>query len=260
MNAAVDFSLFKQNELDHQDKRYGRARPKAYDKEKFAREFLLPAHKGGNARGELYARAFEKRPSGKVLDYACGKGHLAIRLAMEPNDVSAFDVSPEGIRVAREQAELSNVQVDFRVMDAEHLEYDDESFDGVIGFAALHHVIIYPRMPAELHRVMRPGAKAVFAENWGGDNPLFELWRRNTSLKKHNSSSRGEVILNRRLLDERLGAYFDIEVEAFSLAYMLKKYVSSPAVCASLYALDKLLLRLPVESFCGESIITLTKR
>lgn len=260
MNAAVDFSLFKRNELDHQDRRYGRARPNAYDRDRFAREFLLPIHEGGNARGELYSRAFAKRPSGRVLDYACGKGHLAIRLAIDANDVSAFDVSPEGIRVARRQAELSNVKVDFRVMDAEHLEYEDESFDGVIGFEALHHVIIYPRMPSELHRVMKPGAKAVFAENWGGDNPVFDVWRRNTSLKKHNSSSRGEVILNRRLLDEHLSGWFDIEVEAFSLTYMLKKYVSSSAVCAALYGLDKALLRLPVERFCGESVITLTKR
>lgn len=260
MNAAVDFTSFKQNELHHQDKRYGRARPVAYDKESFDRNFLLPIHKGGISRGELYSRAFALRPEGRILDYACGKGHLAIRLAMEANDVCAFDVSPEGIRVAREQASLSGVDVDFRVMDAEHLEYEDESFDGVIGFEALHHVIIYPGMAAELYRVMKPGAKAVFAENWGGDNPVFDVWRRNTSLKKHNSSSRGEVILSRKLLDEYLAGYFDIEVDAFSLAYMLKKYVSSPSICTSLYALDKLLLRLPVDDFCGESVITLTKR
>lgn len=260
MNAAVDFSLFKQNELDHQDRRYGRARPVAYDKESFARSFLLPIHEGGIARGELYARAFAKRPSGKVLDYACGKGHLAIRLAMDQNEVSAFDVSPAGIRVATEQASLSGVKVDFRVMDAEHLDYADECFDGVIGFEALHHVIIYPGMARELCRVMKPGAKAVFAENWGGDNPLFDVWRRNTSLKKHNSSKRGEVILSRPLLDEYLSDYFDIDVEAFSLAYMAKKYVRSRSACACLYALDKALLRLPMKDFCGESVITLTKR
>lgn len=260
MNAAVDFSSFKQNELHHQDKRYGRARPVSYDKANFARKFLLPIHKGGTSRGEVCSRAFAMRPSGRLLDYACGKGHLAIRLAMEGNDVSGFDVSPEGIRVAREQAGLSGIKVDFRVMDAERLAYDDESFDGVMGFAALHHVIIYPRMASELHRVMKRGAKAVFAENWGGDNPIFDVWRRNTSLKKHNSSNRGEVILSRRLLHAHLSAYFDVEVDAFSLTYMLKKYVSSQSACAALYALDKALLRLPLENFCGESVITLTKR
>jgi SAM-dependent methyltransferase len=260
MNAAVDHSRLKQNELRHQDKRYGRARAGAYDEETFAKKFLMPIHRGGSSRGELYSRAFAKRPSGRVLDYACGRGHLAIRLAMDANDVSGFDVSPEGIRLAREQAALSGVQVDFRVMDAEHLEYADESFDGVIGFAALHHVIIYPGMPSELHRVMKPGARAIFAENWGGDNPVFDLWRRNTSLKKHNSSSRGEVILSRRQLDEQLSAYFDIEVECLSVAYMLKKYVPSRTLCAGLYAFDKALLRLPIDAFCGESIITLTKR
>lgn len=259
--SAVDFSAFKRNELQHQDRKYGRSRPVGYTRESFEQEYLLPIHRGGTARGELYSRAFARRPSGRVLDYACGRGHLAIRLAMEQgNEVSAFDVSPEGIRVAREQAALSGVSVDFHVMDAEHLGFESESFDGVIGFEALHHVIVYPRMGQELHRVLKPGGRAVFAENWGSDNPIFDLWRQHTSLRKHNSSERGEVILNRRMLDQALAPYFDIEVETFSLGYMLKKYLRSPRLCAALYGFDRVLKRLPLDNYCGESVIVLTKR
>jgi ubiquinone/menaquinone biosynthesis C-methylase UbiE len=179
---------------------------------------------------------------------------------LEGSQVSGFDISSQAVEVANRKAELSKVQVDFRVMDSENLDYPDATFDGVIGFEALHHVIIYPQTASELRRVMKPGAKAVFAENWGGENWLFELWRRSTSMKRAKSSDRGEVILSSPLLDRYLGPYFsEIRVESFSLTYMMKKYWTSRTFCLALYSLDKLLLKLPLDSFCGESVVTLVR-
>jgi hypothetical protein len=106
---------------------------------------------------------------------------------------------------------------------------------------------------------MKPGGKAVFAENWGGANPIFDIWRRKTTLRKADSADRGEVILSRQYLDTHVAHGFSsVLVEPLSLTYMLKKYVRSAFLCRLLYAIDKPLTS-RLGSFCGESVITLVK-
>src|SRR5438093_1019322 len=59
--------------------------------------------------------------------------------------------------------------------DASHLPLRDATFDLIIGHGVLHHVIKYPYIFDELHRVMAPGGRGYFLENLA-DNPLFKLW------------------------------------------------------------------------------------
>jgi SAM-dependent methyltransferase len=61
------------------------------------------------------------------------------------------------------------------VMDAGRLDYENEEFDVVVGHGALHHVIKYPNVFEELHRVMKPGSKAYFLEGLA-DFPVWKLW------------------------------------------------------------------------------------
>ncbi len=60
-------------------------------------------------------------------------------------------------------------------MGAEKLEYDDDSFDIVFGFAILHHLELKHAL-SELHRVLKPGGYAIFAEPLEG-NPGLKLYR-----------------------------------------------------------------------------------
>ncbi len=47
--------------------------------------------------------------------------------------------------------------------DAEHLPFEDESFDLVLGHAVLHHIPDLPRAFAEFERVLAPGGTVLFA-------------------------------------------------------------------------------------------------
>jgi SAM-dependent methyltransferase len=91
--------------------------------------------------------------------------------------VSAFDLSSASIEVARRRAELHGVAdaIDFRVAAGEALPYPDERFDVVVGKAILHHLDVRLAAP-ELHRVLRPGGRAAFAEPLG-TNPLIVFGR-----------------------------------------------------------------------------------
>ena len=63
-------------------------------------------------------------------------------------------------------------------MPAERLSYSDSVFDLAVGFAIIHHLDLKPAL-AELHRVLKPGGVAFFAEPLG-TNPAIQLYRRLT--------------------------------------------------------------------------------
>lgn len=118
----------------------------------------------------------------KVLDYGCGDGaygalHAATR---DDLDITAIDLSPVAIEQARTRARDAGVQdrIDFRVMDAEHLELPDDEFDFVVGLGVLHHLDLASSLE-EIRRVLKPDGGAVFVEPLG-HNPIINLYRRRT--------------------------------------------------------------------------------
>jgi SAM-dependent methyltransferase len=115
-------------------------------------------------------------PGKRALDYGCGHGMAAVVLARAGAMVSAFDLSPNYVAEARERAAANGVSVECTVADAEALPFPDDTFDAVWGNAILHHLDL-ARAGRELHRVMKPGAVAIFCEPWGG-NPLLAVARR----------------------------------------------------------------------------------
>jgi 2-polyprenyl-3-methyl-5-hydroxy-6-metoxy-1,4-benzoquinol methylase len=263
------YRRWKQNELSFQDHKYEQTPlDEAHNRasiDQFTQHFLTACEDGGHKRGRLMALAVERLTThdiiGKrVLDYCCGRGDLGIFLSMQGADVYGFDMSSRAIEVARYKAKVNGVPAHFDVMDAESLEYPADYFDYVIGFEALHHVIMYPKMPAELHRVLRPDGAVIFAENWGGDNPLFQLWRSWTTLRSNQSADRGEVILSQTMLKEHLQPLFSmVEATPISLTYMAKRYVRHPKLLRACRSADGIVLRAvpALRRYCGESVITL---
>jgi SAM-dependent methyltransferase len=118
---------------------------------------------------------------GSVLDYGCGEGaYGALHLAEHGKQVTAIDLSPVAIEHARDTARAKGVDelIDFRVMNAEQLDFPDASFDVVAGNGVIHHLDL-DRSLAEVARVLKPGGSAIFLEPMG-HNPLINLYRRRT--------------------------------------------------------------------------------
>lgn len=111
----------------------------------------------------------------KILDCGCGMGNLGVYLTMRGAYIKGFDISSEMVKVARVNAEKNHVngKCSFLCSSFENLPYRDISFDLAMGAYILHHVNI-ERAVKELHRVLKPGGKAVFIETWG-KNPLL-VW------------------------------------------------------------------------------------
>jgi ubiquinone/menaquinone biosynthesis C-methylase UbiE len=154
------------------------------------------------------------------------------------------------------------LNVHFDVMDAEQLQYSDGFFDYIIGFEALHHVLIHPNVPKEIARVIKKTGKIVFAENYG-QNPIFDFYRKVNTLRRNKSNERGEIILKRVLIEKKFSPYFSrIKIFPLSFLYMLKHKIHRRIILEKLFFLDKLLLRkCPIlKEMCGESVVILENK
>lgn len=117
-------------------------------------------------------------PGMRVLDLASGTGEPAISLALRVGargHVDALDLSAELLEIAKRRAEdraLNNFSV--HAADAHNLPFPDNSFD----LATSRFGVMFFRDPVlafrELHRVLRPGARACFLV-WGTfDQPFWQ--------------------------------------------------------------------------------------
>ena len=94
----------------------------------------------------------------RALDAGCGGGLLAEALAREGAQVTAIDLAPGMIEVARMHASAHGVEVDYQVASAEALAARDPgAFDVVTCMEMLEHVPQPAQMIATLATLVRPG-------------------------------------------------------------------------------------------------------
>ena len=96
----------------------------------------------------------------RLLEVGCGIGVDSIQLAKRGFQVTAVDLTENALAVAKQFAARREATVDFRLGNAEGLDFPGESFDAVYSFGVLHHTPDIERSVAEVHRVLRPGGRA----------------------------------------------------------------------------------------------------
>ena len=98
----------------------------------------------------------------RVLDVGCGGGLLAEALARAGAKVTAIDLAPGMIEVARLHAMEQSLEIDYRMVAAETVAAAEAgSFDVVTCMEMLEHVPDPAQMVATLATLVRPGG-AVF--------------------------------------------------------------------------------------------------
>lgn len=95
---------------------------------------------------------------GDVLELGSGSGAMAVELLDRYPSIrlTATDVDPAMRARCADRLASYGERVDIRDADATELPFDDNSFDAVVSFIMLHHVIDWEQALAEIARVLRP--------------------------------------------------------------------------------------------------------
>jgi|ERR1700729_1318730 len=131
------------------------------------------------SHGYFKRRILELARGKRVLEFGCGNGANALALCPAAKAVSGIDISEVAVQIGTEKAKEAGISnVDFFAMDAENLQFPDDSFDMICGVGILHHLDLQ-RAYSELARTVGPGGHAIFIEPLGY-NPFINLFRRLT--------------------------------------------------------------------------------
>ena len=96
-----------------------------------------------------------------VLEIGCGLGTDGAQFAKAGAHYTGVDLTEAAVDLARKRFEVSGLPGQFRVADAEHLDFADDSFDRVYSHGVLHHTPDTARAVAEIRRVLKPGGRAM---------------------------------------------------------------------------------------------------
>ncbi len=120
------------------------------EEHRYRKEWHIPA-----------AADFSSARDKRVLEIGCGLGTDGAQFALAGADYTGIDLTDAAVDLARQRFDVFNLPGTFRTADAENLDFPDESFDVVYSHGVLHHTPDIVRAVQEVHRVLRPGGRAV---------------------------------------------------------------------------------------------------
>jgi len=133
---------------------------------------------------------------GSILELGTGTGYTTVSLAKEGYKFSSIDTDKEALkttalRLAHEKL-LPNVK--FYIMDAIHLDFDNNSFDSVIAINLLHHVAKIEELLSEADRVLCVKGKMVISDfNEKGREIIDSVHKEEGRSHEHPIADRGQI-------------------------------------------------------------------
>jgi len=109
----------------------------------------------------LEMAAFSEARGKRVLEIGCGLGTDGAQFAQAGASYVGMDLSAASVVLAKTNLQQRGVPANCLVSDAEALPFADCTFDIVYSHGVLHHTPNLPAAVAEVHRVLRPGGRAI---------------------------------------------------------------------------------------------------
>lgn len=114
-----------------------------------------------------------------VLEIGVGSGSHAGLIAPRALSYTGIDLTDYAVKMTTSRMKLLGLTSVIKRMDAEKMEFPDNSFDFVWSWGVIHHSSNTSQVLNEIHRVLRPGGKAVimvYYRGWWNYYVFGVLW------------------------------------------------------------------------------------
>jgi SAM-dependent methyltransferase len=125
---------------------------------------------------EAVVERLQPGPGDDMLDLACGTGAVAELAAQRGARVVGVDLAPALIETAKERASQQGLEIDYRVGDAENLDFPDASFDKVSSTCGIMFTPDHEAVARQLARIVRPGGLIALA-SWTPTGGLAKMFK-----------------------------------------------------------------------------------
>ena len=104
---------------------------------------------------------FESLKDKDVLEVGCGNGSHAQLLTQHARSYTGIDLTSYAVKSTTQRLSYLDVAGQIRQMDAERMDFPDQSFDFIWSWGVIHHSANTRQIIKEMHRVLRPGGEAL---------------------------------------------------------------------------------------------------
>jgi SAM-dependent methyltransferase len=127
---------------------------------------------GHKAIYENVARLLDLAPDDDLVEVACGNGHFLKKYASQVRSLTGLDLSRVGIELARRKhaERVANGTAEFVCSDASKLPWGDGVFSVAAAMGSLPGLPEPLKTLKEMHRVLRPGGRAVLSIEWNAED------------------------------------------------------------------------------------------
>jgi phosphatidylethanolamine/phosphatidyl-N-methylethanolamine N-methyltransferase len=150
-------------------------------------------------------RLVNERPGQRILEVGVGTG-LSLPYFRKDSRITGIDVSEEMLAKARQRVGregLTNID-GLHVMDAEHMSFEDNSFDAVLALYVASVVPNPARFAEEIRRVCIPGGTIVLVNHFTSENWALRWMERRLAHLARHIGFHADFPLDRFLQDSKL--------------------------------------------------------
>lgn len=113
-----------------------------------------------------------------LLEVGCGMGYDSLEFLKRGVRVTATDLTPSAVDLTRKHFRLEGVEAeDVRVENVLDLSFEEASFDAVWANGVLHATGDTQQAIEEVHRVLKPGGRAIISHFYRRPSWMYWLFR-----------------------------------------------------------------------------------
>jgi len=160
-----------------------------------------------------YRQRLLKNVLGEILEIGFGTGLNLPHYSESVTNITTIDPNPGMQRLAREQISLSDIDVDFQVLNGESIPMADASFDSIVCTWTLCSIPRAETAISEVYRLLKTNGKFFFIEHGLSQDQKIQTWQnRLTPIQKVIADG---CHLNRNIKQIVAAKFKNVSIEQF---------------------------------------------